>query len=61
MSHRFHIQKLSCGAREEQVNQINQRLKEDGFSVKPLTQLHTWTFYVEAPGNFTVEVYHYKH
>ncbi|WP_338057494.1 hypothetical protein [Shimazuella soli] len=43
---------------KEQVNQINQRLKEDGYTVKPPTQLHTWTFYVETPDNFTVEVYH---
>jgi catechol 2,3-dioxygenase-like lactoylglutathione lyase family enzyme len=41
---------------EEQVNKINQRLKEDGFNVEPPKQLHRYTFYVEAPGGFTVEV-----
>ncbi|MBW7454176.1 VOC family protein [Paenibacillus sepulcri] len=41
---------------EEQVNAINQRLKEDGFDVKPPQQAHGYTFYVEAPGGFTVEV-----
>lgn len=41
---------------EEQVDQINQRLKEDGFDVEPPKQLHGYTFYVDAPGGFTVEV-----
>jgi catechol 2,3-dioxygenase-like lactoylglutathione lyase family enzyme len=41
---------------EERVNQINQRLKDDGFDVKPPERLHAWTFYVEAPGGFPVEV-----
>ena len=41
---------------EERVSEINQRLKEDGFAVKPPQRLHGWTFYVEAPGGFTVEV-----
>ncbi|ALC80217.1 MULTISPECIES: VOC family protein [Bacillus] len=41
---------------KEQVDQINQRLKEDGFDVEPPKQLHGYTFYVEAPGGFTVEV-----
>lgn len=41
---------------EEQVNTINQRLKDDGFDVRPPQRLHAWTFYVEAPGGFTVEV-----
>lgn len=41
---------------EERVNEINQRLKEDGFDVKPPQRLHAWTFYVEAPGGFTVEI-----
>ncbi|MEH7558993.1 glyoxalase, partial [Priestia megaterium] len=31
-------------------------LKEDGFNVEPPKQLHRYTFYVEAPGGFTVEV-----
>jgi lactoylglutathione lyase len=41
---------------EQQVNAIYQRLKEDGFAVKPPQRAHSWTFYVQAPGGFTVEV-----
>ncbi len=41
---------------EERVNEINQLLKADGFDVDPPQRLHGWTFYVEAPGGFTVEV-----
>lgn len=41
---------------EEKVNEINQRLKDDGFDVQPPEQHHAWTFYVNAPGGFTVEV-----
>ncbi|WP_257352056.1 VOC family protein [Pseudalkalibacillus decolorationis] len=41
---------------EDQVNEINQRLKNDGFDVKPPKKAHRWTFYVKAPGGFTVEV-----
>ena len=41
---------------EERVNEINQRLKDDGFNVKPPERHHAWTFYVQAPGGFTVEV-----
>jgi lactoylglutathione lyase len=41
---------------EERVNEINQRLKDDGFDVKPPQRLHGWTFYVKAPGGFTVEI-----
>ena len=41
---------------EEQVNLINQRLKDDGFEVEPPQQAHGYTFYVKAPGGFTVEV-----
>lgn len=41
---------------EEKVNEINKRLKDDGYDVKPPKRLHGWTFYVEAPGGFTVEV-----
>lgn len=41
---------------EAQVNAIHQRLKDDGFDVKAPQQLHGWTFYVQAPGGFTVEV-----
>jgi catechol 2,3-dioxygenase-like lactoylglutathione lyase family enzyme len=41
---------------EEKVNKINQPLKEDGFDVKPPVHSHGYTFYVKAPGGFTVEV-----
>ena len=42
---------------EEKVNDINQRLKDDGFDVKPPRHFHgSWTFYCKAPGGFTVEV-----
>jgi lactoylglutathione lyase len=41
---------------EARVNEINQRLKGDGFDVKPPARLHAWTFYVMAPGGFAVEV-----
>ncbi|MCH5584303.1 VOC family protein [Shimazuella sp. AN120528] len=42
----------------EQVDEINKRLKEDGFDVQPPVQSHGYTFYVKAPGGFTVEVVH---
>lgn len=41
---------------EEQVNRINKRLKDDGYKVKLPQHLHRYTFYVEAPGGFNVEV-----
>jgi catechol-2,3-dioxygenase len=41
---------------EEHVNELNRRLKEDGFAVAPPERSHAWTFYVQAPGGFTVEV-----
>jgi len=42
---------------EERVNEINQRLKEDGYDVpQPSRQHHSWTFYFSAPGGFTIEV-----
>ena len=42
---------------EEQVNEINRRLKEDGYEVPPPARLHgSWTFYFTAPGGFTIEV-----
>jgi lactoylglutathione lyase len=50
----FHIGFIQ--ASEERVNEINQRLKDDGFDVEPPQRSHGWTFYVEAPGGFTVEV-----
>ncbi|MDF2653096.1 MAG: glyoxalase [Paenibacillus sp.] len=41
---------------EEKVNQLYQRLKADGFDVAPPQRSHAWTFYVQAPGGFTVEI-----
>jgi lactoylglutathione lyase len=41
---------------EEKVNELNQRLKDDGFEVEPPQRYHAWTFYVDAPGGFRVEV-----
>jgi lactoylglutathione lyase len=42
---------------EEQVNQINQRLRADGYQVPQPARLHgSWTFYFQAPGGITVEV-----
>ena len=40
---------------EEQVNKIYQRLKDDGIEVNPPQRSHAWTFYIQAPGGFTVE------
>ena len=42
---------------EEQVNEINRRLKGDGLDVPPPSKQHgCWTFYFQAPGGFTIEV-----
>jgi hypothetical protein len=41
---------------EEQMNEINRRLKDDGFDVPPPQRSHGWTFVVVAPGGFAVEV-----
>ena len=42
---------------EECVNEINQRLRADGFDVpQPDRQHGSWTFYFRAPGGFTIEV-----
>ena len=44
---------------EAKVNEINQQLKEDGFEVKAPKRFHgSWTFYLDAPGGFMVEVLH---
>jgi hypothetical protein len=41
----------------ERVDEINRRLKEDGYDVPPPSRQHgSWTFYFRAPGGFTVEV-----
>lgn len=41
---------------DEIVDEINRRLKDDGFDVAPPKRYHAYTFYVEAPGGFTVEL-----
>lgn len=41
---------------EEKVNEINARLRNDGFEVPAPKRAHGWTFYFEAPGGFTIEV-----
>ncbi len=41
---------------EERLNEIHQRLLADGFDAPPPKRSHAWTFYVQAPGGFTVEV-----
>jgi lactoylglutathione lyase len=44
---------------QEQVDAIYQRLKADGFDMKPPHQFHgAWTCYFRAPGGFLVEVFH---
>lgn len=51
----FHIGFIQENAAK--VDEINARLKGDGFDVPPPSRQHgSWTFYVEAPGGFTVEV-----
>ena len=41
----------------EKVNEINRRLREDGFEVDPPQKLHgSWTFYFRAPGGFVIEI-----
>jgi hypothetical protein len=41
---------------EERVDDINRRLKHDGFDVAAPRRSHAYGFYVEAPGGFTVEL-----
>jgi catechol 2,3-dioxygenase-like lactoylglutathione lyase family enzyme len=50
----FHIG--FCQPSEEAVNEIYRRMTEDGIVADPPKRLHGWTYYVEAPGGFTVEV-----
>ena len=41
----------------ERVDEINRRLREDGFQVDPPAKIHgSWTFYFPAPGGFVIEV-----
>jgi lactoylglutathione lyase len=41
---------------EAGVDEVNRRLREDGFEVAPPQREHAYTFYVQAPGGFTVEL-----
>ena len=41
---------------EEIVDEVNRRLKEDGYNVASPERHHAYTFYIEAPGGFTVEL-----
>ncbi len=47
---------------EAQVNEINQRLKDDGYDVLAPTrnQQGRWTFYFDSPGGFVIEVEYVK-
>jgi lactoylglutathione lyase len=43
--------------RKETVDEVNRRLKADGFDVSPPEDTnHSYGFYIEAPGGFTVEL-----
>jgi lactoylglutathione lyase len=45
---------------EQRVNEIHQRLKDDGFDVQAPRKLHgSWTFYFQSPGGFQIEVLAY--
>ena len=50
----FHIGFFIEG--EERVDEVNRRLKADGFDVAPPERHHAYGFYVDAPGGFTVEI-----
>lgn len=39
----------------ETVDAIHARLLADGFTAEPPSEQHAYTFYVKAPGGFTVE------
>ena len=42
---------------EADVDDVDRRLREDGFAVDPPSRQHgAWTFYFTAPGGFTIEV-----
>jgi catechol 2,3-dioxygenase-like lactoylglutathione lyase family enzyme len=50
----FHIGFFVASA--EKVDGINQHLREDGYDVPLPEKHHAYTFYVEAPGGFTIEL-----
>lgn len=42
---------------EAKVDAVHNRLKEDGYEVAPPERFqHSYSFYIQAPGGFTVEV-----
>jgi lactoylglutathione lyase len=41
---------------EAKVDEINQRMRDDGLEVASPERSHGYTFYVKAPGGFLVEV-----
>jgi lactoylglutathione lyase len=41
---------------EDKVDIINRRLREDGYDVLPPERHHAYSFYIGAPGGFTIEV-----
>lgn len=41
---------------EQTVDEVNRRLREDGFDVPLPERHHVYGFYVKAPGGFTVEL-----
>ena len=41
---------------EAKVDLIHRRLTEDGYEVLPPERHHAYSFYINAPGGFTVEV-----
>ena len=43
----------------DDVDTLHERLAADGYKVGRRTEFHgAWTFYMEAPGSFTVEIFH---
>ncbi len=40
----------------EAVDAMYERLKADGFAVEPPQKSHAYTFYVDAPGGFQIEI-----
>jgi lactoylglutathione lyase len=53
----FHVGFIQPSA--EAVDELNRRLKDDGYDPKPPRRFHgSWTFYFTAPGGFRVEVLH---
>ncbi len=50
----FHIGFIQSS--EDAVNALHERLRSDGFDADPPSRSHAYSFYVRAPGGFTVEV-----